>query len=164
MTRPKTKAAPVRRRRLNIFIDPAHAKRLAAAAAIRGTSMSTIVGAALASALSPDAADQREAAIGRRLDRLARQLTKLEQDHNIAIETLALFIRYFLSLTPIVPGAQQQAAWAQGRAEFGRFVQQLAKQLQAGKSLVRELHEEIYPQEDDFFKVEEALESGEAEP
>src|SRR5690242_20571230 len=104
----------MKRKRLNIFLEPAHAKRLADTAAVRGKSMSMIVAAALASALSPDSADQREAAIGRRLDRLARQMSKLEQDHNIAIETIALFVRYYLSMSPAVPEAQ--AAWAQGRA------------------------------------------------
>lgn len=149
----------MKRKRLNVFIDPSHAKRLAHAAALRGTSMSNFIAAALASALSPDSADQREAAIGRRLDRLARQLTKLEQDHNVAIETLALFIRHFLSLTPVGPEALQPAAWAQGRARFGHFVQQLAKQVQAGRSLVRELHEEIYPTREDFFGEENGTNS-----
>jgi hypothetical protein len=139
------------RKRLNIFLEPDHAKRLAETAALKGISQSTIVAAALASALSPDSADQREAAISHRLDRLSRQFNKLEQDHNIAIETLALFIRYFLTVSPVVPDPQREAAWAQGRARFAQFVQQLARQLQRGKSLVRDLHEEIFPDEDDFF-------------
>lgn len=143
------------RRRLNIFLDPDHAKRLADVAALRGLSKSSIIAAALASALSPDSADQREAAIGRRLDRLTRQFNKLEQDQNIAIETLALFVRYYLSVTPVVPDAQQPAAWAQGRGRFAKFVQELGRQLQRGKSLVRDLHEEIYPEERDFFASDE---------
>jgi len=143
------------RRRLNIFLEPDHAKRLAEVAALRGLSKSSIIAAALASALSPDSADQREAAISRRLDKLTRQFDKLEQDQNIAIETLALFIRYYLSVTPMVPEAQQAAAWAQGRSRFAKFVQELGRQVQRGRSLVRDLHEEIYPEERDFFTVDE---------
>lgn len=143
------------RRRMNIFLEPDHAKRLADVAALRGLSKSSIVAAALASALSPDSADQREAAISRRLDKLTRQFDKLEQDQNIAIETLALFIRYYLSVTPMVPDAQQPAAWAQGRGRFAKFVQELGRQVQRGKSLVRDLHEEIYPEEQDFFTADE---------
>lgn len=143
------------RRRLNIFLEPDHAKRLVELAAAKGISKSTIVAAALASALSPDSADQREAAISRRLDRLTRQFNKLEQDQNIAIETLALFIRYYLSVTPVVPDAQQVAAWAQGRGRFTQFVQHLGRHLQRGKGLVRELHEEIYPEDRDFFSFDE---------
>lgn len=56
--------------RLNLFIPHEHAKRLDELAAKKGVSKSSIVAAALASWLSPDAADQREAAIAKRLDRL----------------------------------------------------------------------------------------------
>ncbi len=92
---------------------------------MKGLSKSSIIAAALASFLSPDSADQREAAIGKRLDRLTRQFDKLERDQNILIETLALFIRYYLSVTPAVPEAHQEAARAQGQARFEQFVQQL---------------------------------------
>ncbi|MGB5806816.1 ribbon-helix-helix protein, CopG family, partial [Castellaniella sp.] len=50
------------RYRLNLFIRPEHAKRLDELAAKKGVSKSSIVAAALASWLSPDAGDQREAA------------------------------------------------------------------------------------------------------
>jgi hypothetical protein len=143
------------RTRLNIFLQPDHAKRLAEFAALKGLSKSSIIAAALASTLSPDSADQREAATSRRLDRLTRQFDKLEQDQNIAIETLALFIKYYLSVTPVVPEAQQIAAWAQGRGRFAQFVEQLGRQLQRGKSLVRDLHEEIYPEDRDFFSFDD---------
>jgi hypothetical protein len=69
----------------------------------------------LASWLSPDAADQREAAIAKRLDRLSRQAERMERDQNIQIETLALFIRYFLTVSTPVPEAHQDAARAQGK-------------------------------------------------
>src|SRR3546814_18069390 len=79
--------------RSNLVIQPEHAKRLDELAAKKGVSKSSIVAAALASWLSPDAADQREAAVAKRLDRLSRQAERLERDQNIQIETLALFIR-----------------------------------------------------------------------
>ena len=47
------------RTRLNIFIEPDHAKRLDQLAAHKGVSKSAVIAAALASFLSPDAADQR---------------------------------------------------------------------------------------------------------
>jgi Flp pilus assembly CpaF family ATPase len=53
-------------------------------------SKSSIVAAALASWLSSDAGDQREAATAKRLDRLSRQFERLERDQNILIETMAL--------------------------------------------------------------------------
>src|SRR5258708_37416862 len=67
----------------SLFIQPEHAKRLDELAAKKGVSKSSIVAAALASWLSPDAADQREAAIAKRLDRLSRQAERMERDQNI---------------------------------------------------------------------------------
>jgi hypothetical protein len=78
------------------------------------TSCPPIVAAALASWLSPDAGDQREAAIAKRLDRLSRQFERLERDQNIEIETLALFVRYCLTVSTAVTEAHQEAARAQG--------------------------------------------------
>ncbi len=125
--------------RLNLFIQPEHARRLDELAAKKGVSKSSIVAAALASWLSPDAGDQREAAIAKRLDRLSRQAERLERDQNIQIETLALFIRYFLTVSTPVPEAHQDAARAQGKARFEQFVEQL------GRHLLRDVVEELHP-------------------
>lgn len=134
------------RARLNLFIQPDHARRLAELSAMRGLSKSSIVAAALASFLSPDAADQREAAISRRLDRLSRQYERLERDQQILIETLALYVRYFLTVSPPVAPSQQEALRAQGKLRYGQFIDQLARHLQRGRSLVRDAHGELYPE------------------
>ena len=131
--------------RLNLFIQPDHAKRLDELAAKKGVSKSSIVAAALASWLSPDAGDQREAATAKRLDRLSRQFERLERDQNILIETLALYVRYYLTVSTPVPEAHQEAAKAQGKARFEQFVEQLGRHLLRGRSLVKEVHEEIQP-------------------
>lgn len=131
------------RARLNIFIEPDHAKRLDQVAAHKGVSKSAVIAAALASFLSPDGEDQREAAIAKRLDRLSRQFDRLERDQNVLIETTALYVRYFLTVSIPVPEGQQEAARAQGRARFTQFIEQLARHIQRGRSLVREVHEDI---------------------
>jgi hypothetical protein len=135
------------RARLNIFIEPGHAKRLDQVAAHKGVSKSAVVAAALASFLSPDGEDQREAAIAKRLDRLSRQFDRLERDQNVLIETTALYVRYFLTVSIPVPEGQQEAARAQGRARYTQFIEQLARHIQRGRSLVLEVHEDIGPAE-----------------
>ncbi|VTU38597.1 CopG family transcriptional regulator [Variovorax sp. PBL-E5] len=135
------------RARLNIFIEPEHAKRLDQVAAHKGVSKSAVIAAALASFLSPDGEDQREAAIAKRLDRLSRQFDRLERDQNVLIETTALYIRYFLTVSLPVPEGQQEAARAQGRARYAQFIEQLARHIQRGRSLVREVHEDVAPTE-----------------
>ena len=143
------------RTRLNIFIEPEHAKRLDELATMKGLSKSSIIAAALASFLSPDSGDQREAAIAKRLDRLSRQIDKLERDQNILIETMALYVRYFLTVSTPVPEAHQDAARAQGRARFEQFVEQLGRHLLRGRSLVKDVVEEIHPDQSQFFGLDE---------
>jgi predicted transcriptional regulator len=136
------------RARLNIFIEPDHAKRLRQLAAHKGVSQSAVIAAALAAFLSPDAADQREAAIGKRLDHLSRQFDRLERDQNILIETVSLYVRYFLTVSNPIPEGHQEAARAQGKVRYAQFVEQLARHLLRGHSLVREVHEEVFPDAD----------------
>jgi hypothetical protein len=131
------------RARLNLFIQPEHAKRLSELAIKKGVSKSSIIAAALASWLSPESGDQREIAMAKRLDRLSRQFERLERDQNILIETVALYIRYYLTVSTPVPEAHQDAARAQGKLRFTQFVEQLGRHLQRGRSLVREANEDV---------------------
>jgi len=133
------------RHRLNLFIERDHARRLDELSAKKGVSKSSIVAAALASWLSPDAADKREAAMAKRLDRLSRQFEKLERDQNILIETVALYVRYYLTVSTPLLESHQEAARAQGRARFEQFVEQLGRHILRGRSLVREVYEELEP-------------------
>ena len=152
------------RDRLNIFLEPEHARRLAQLGAMKGVSKSAIVAAALASYLSPDGGDRREAAIAKRLDKLTRQYERLERDQTILIETVALFVRYTLTVNAPIPAAHQDAARAQGRERFRQFVDQLARHLQKGRSLVADVHEEIFPDQSKFFGLDgEQEEAGEVE-
>lgn len=149
------------RARLNLFIEREHARRLDELAAKKGVSKSSIVAAALASWLSPDSGDQREAAIAKRLDRLSRQFEKLERDQTILIETLALYVRYFLTVSTPIPEAHQDAVRAQGKARYSQFIEQLARHLMRGQSLVKDLHEEISPNADSFVNPDDTQSAAE---
>lgn len=127
------------RARLNLFIQPEHAKRLNELAIKKGVSKSSIVATALASWLAPQSGEQRDTAITKRLDRLSRQFERLERDQNILVETVALYIRYYLTVSTPVPEAHQDAARAQGKLRFTQFVDQLGRHLQRGRSLVTDL-------------------------
>lgn len=106
-------------------------------------SRSAIVEAAVASFLSPDAADRREAAFTRRMDRLSRQAQRIERDLGVTAETLALFVRFWLTITPPLPGDAQTAAQSKGRERFEGFVDTLGKRLQKGESFLREIPDDI---------------------
>ena len=87
----------------------------------------------------PDDTDRREAAFARRLDLLTRQVERLERDLTIAVEALALFIRFWLIVTPSLPESAQAAAQAKGRERFDAFLETLGRRLAKGRSLLREV-------------------------
>ena len=125
--------------RLSVDLEAELLKRLEAYAERRGVSKSMIAEAAVASFLSPDAAERQEAALVRRLDRLNRHADRLERDVGIGIEMLALFVRFWLTATPALPESAQAAARAKGRERYGAFVESLGRRLATGRAFSREL-------------------------
>jgi len=111
----------------------------------RKLSRSAVAEAAIASFLSPDALDTREAAFTRRLDRLSRQTARLERDVRLTADTLALFIRHWLTITPPLPSEAHATAQVKGRERFEVFVQTLAIRLQQGSSFLSEIPDDIAP-------------------
>lgn len=89
-----------KKQRLSVYLDPDVMKALAAYAARRDQSLSLLAEAGIASFLSPDAAERQEAATTKRLDQLDRRMTRMERDLGIVVETLAVFVRFWLTTTP----------------------------------------------------------------
>ena len=54
-----------------------------------------------------------------------------------------------------MPEAHQEAARAQGRARFEQFIEQLGRHLLRGRSLVKDVVEEIQPDPSQFFVQQE---------
>lgn len=131
------------RDRMNVYFPPELLRQISDLANRKKLSRSSIVEAAVASFLSPDGADRQEAAFTRRLDRLSRQMQTLERDVGLTAETLALFIRFWLTITPPLPNDAQAAAQAKGRERFEGFVEALGRRLQKGQSFLREIPEDI---------------------
>src|SRR5262249_18855576 len=131
------------RHRMNIYLPPELLKEIADLADRKKLSRSAIVEAAVASFLSPDGVDRREAAFTRRLDRLSRQVQRLERNLGIAVETLALFVRFWLTVTPQLPMDAQAAAQLKGRQRYEGFVEALGQRLQKGRSLLHEIPEDV---------------------
>ena len=133
----------MQKHKVTAYLDAGAARDLAALAARRRVPATRIVEAAVASFLSPDSADQTEAALTRRLDRLTRTMERLERDQQITGEALALFIRYWLTATPPMPDDLREAAQAKGRERYGSFVETLARRLAKGTTLSRELTQDV---------------------
>ncbi|QRG08922.1 CopG family transcriptional regulator [Xanthobacter dioxanivorans] len=127
---------------ISVYLDPATMGLLADYAARRGQPQSLIAEAAIASFLSSDAAEQREAAIAKRLDQLDRRMARLERDLGISVETLAVFVRFWLATTPALPEPAAQAARAKAGERYEAFVAALGRRLAKGPTLAHEVSEE----------------------
>jgi hypothetical protein len=129
----------MKKARLSVYLDLDMMAQLTELADRKHQSKSLIAEAAITSFLTPDDADRREAVVTRRLDLLTRQGERVERDLWIAAETLALFIRFWLTVTPPLPETAQAAAQAKGRERFESFLATLGRRLAKGQSVLREV-------------------------
>ena len=127
---------------ISVYLDPDTMALLADYAARRDQPQSLVAEAAIASFLSPDAAERREAAIAKRLDQLDRRMTRMERDVGISVETLAVFIRFWLATTPVLPEPAAQAARAKAGERYEAFVAALGRRLAKGPRLAQEIAED----------------------
>ncbi len=127
------------RNRLNLSLPVEMIAQINDLATRRRLTRSAIVEAAVASFLSPDGADRLEAAFARRLDRLTRQVQRLERDSGLSTEALALFIRFWLTITPPLPSDAQATAQAKGRERYEGFIEALGRRLNQGRTLRDEI-------------------------
>jgi hypothetical protein len=126
-----------------VYLEPDLMKALTEYAERRGKPKSLVAEAAIASFLSPDTVERQEATLARRLDRISRQLERLERDIGISAETVALFIRFWLMTTPSLPDQTQAAARAKGAERYEGFMQALGRRLAKGPDFIREVSLEI---------------------
>ena len=137
------------RTRLNLYFDPALIPQIEAmalrrsVALRRNVSKSAIVEAAVMSYLSGDSADQLEAAMSRRLDKLGRQIDTLDLDLAVLGETVAQFIHYWMTITPPLPDAARQSARAKAAERFEGFMQTLGRRLATGDRFLKELSRDM---------------------
>ena len=137
-----------KKQRLSVYLEPDVLKALVAHAARRGHSLSLVAEAGIASFLSPDAAERQEAAITKRLDQLDRRMTRMERDVSISVETLAIFVRFWLTTTPALPEPAAQAARAKAGERYEAFIAALGRRLASGPRLRQEISEDVDPARD----------------
>jgi predicted transcriptional regulator len=129
----------MKKAQLSIYLDPEILASLEDYAKRHSKPKSLVAEAAIASFLSPDDSDRREAAIVKRLDRIMRMLDRLERNNGVTLETIALFIRFWLTSTPALPEQTNSTARAKGAERYDRFVQALGRRLSSGSTVLREV-------------------------
>src|SRR5262245_14526739 len=112
----------MRSKRYNIRLPRALANKLEGLAAGRREGKSALIEEALKLALEPRGRPGVEDARARRLDLLNRTVARIDRDMAITAETVALFVRCFLTITPPLPESEQEPARLLGRKRFEVFV------------------------------------------
>jgi len=129
--------------RMNVYFAPDLLKQVEALALRRKVSKSAVIEAAVASFLSGDTSERLEAAMSRRLDRLGRQIDGLDEDFAVLGETLALFIHFWLTVTPPLPDSAKGSARAKGNERFEGFLLTLGRKLATGDRFLKELSRDM---------------------
>lgn len=130
--------------RLSVYLEPELARSLADYAARRNQSRSLVADAAIASFLSPDDDERREAAIVKRLDGLDRRLQRQERDVGITVEMMAVFVRFWLASTPQLPDAAQAATRAKAGERYDDFLEALGRRLAKGPKFLQEIGDDVH--------------------
>lgn len=128
---------------ISVYLDPDVMAMLSDFAARREQSLSLIAEAAIASFLSPDDAQRREVVVAKRLDQIDRRLTRIERDVGINVETMAVFVRFWLTTTPALPEPAAQAARAMSGKRYEAFITALGRRLAQGPKLRQEIVEDV---------------------
>jgi hypothetical protein len=98
-----------------------------------GAIKSQLVNDALDRFLNPARGQHLAATITAGQRELSREIRQVHRDLDIVAETLALWLRYLLTITPPLPAADQEPARLIGRERFDVFVRKIAKRKPADR-------------------------------
>ena len=129
MRRP-TRRNPVR---YSVTLPGDLSERFEALAAKPGATKSSILAAALRMSLEERGVTEAEQRFVMRLDRISGQLARIERNSHVLLESLALFVRYMLTINAPL-AHEDEASRAIGRDRFNAFVARVAQQLAGGRN------------------------------
>ena len=122
--------------RYQLFLPRPLAERFEALAAAPGASKSRLLAAAVEAWLDRKGYDALEQRFAVRLDRISRQLERIERNGHVELESLALFVRYMLAAIPPVADGDE-AGRALGRDRFAGVVERVGRGVAGGRLSLR---------------------------
>ncbi|GLR90348.1 hypothetical protein [Bradyrhizobium iriomotense] len=140
-------------RKITVQLSEKIVRRLDVATDRPGLGKSMVVEAALERFLDP--APPIEGLIHEALDRINRQLERLDSDVRTIAETVALHARYHLTVTPQMPQSQQPEACALGQERFKALAEQVDRRVRSNRPLLRETIDQINASRDSGHAVED---------
>ena len=119
----------MKKARLTVYLDPPILDRLSTLAGRKNQSLSLIAEAAISASVNPE---EPASVIIRRWARVERQIERSGRDTHITVETLTLFIWYWLANNPPLPEPSLIAAKASATERFDNFMEALGQRLAGG--------------------------------
>ena len=107
--------------RHHLYLDHDLTNQLDVLAAKPGTSKSAIVADALRQYLNPKTDSDNTHAIKMRLDRLTRQVSHVERNLHVALESISGFAQYYFWLTAHIP-SPDEATRVNGTKRFEKYL------------------------------------------
>ena len=123
--------------RHQLYLAPDVSEKLEALAAKPGASKSAILADAVQAWLTRRGTKELDDRFALRLERISTQLGRIERDQQIVMESLALFVRYYLTTNAPLP-EPDQAARAVGRDRFQAFIDQVGRHIARGGRSLRQ--------------------------
>jgi hypothetical protein len=134
---------PVQKVKFTVWLDPAVLQAAKSRAGHTGASVSEVLADAARDALLGQRGDGGAGDIVKAVDRVFYQVQRAERrrafDQDLLKEMLGLAVLSFFNHTPAVPESEKRAALVSGKTRFGRFLDTLANNLRAGRSVLRDL-------------------------
>ena len=126
------------KRKVSLRLRPQLFQRLDAAAQSQNLTKTAVVEDALERFLSLKPECNEETKVLRQFELMGQKLERIERDLSLVNETVALHVRYHLTMAPPMPQAQQRAACILGLERFEAFAAQVAMRVGLGTPLMRE--------------------------
>ena len=139
------------KKRYSLYLSPPLARKFELVARQRHGSRSALFEEALRANLEPQQVPGVEEGLARRLNELHKLVGAIGRDVALGTETVALFLRYFLTITPPLPQSEQEPARLLGKERYAVFVTEIGKRLAGNHRLASEVLETIAANQPDLF-------------
>jgi hypothetical protein len=124
------------RQRNALYLSQAMAQRLQVMAETHRVAKSEILERALKRYLANESGGAPADLMALQQESNTRSLRRLERDLAIATELTATFVRYFLTITPPLPGSEHATARTLGQLRFEQVIEDIARRLRTDRSLI----------------------------
>ena len=139
------------KKRYCLYLSRPLAHQLERVASLRHGSKSALLEEALRKSLEPEQVPGVEEGLVRRLNELHKALAAIARDVTVATETLALFVRYMLTVTPPIPDGDQESARLTGRKRYDVFLTEVGKRVAGNGVYTAEVLRTVPVDQPDLF-------------